>query len=298
MTAAVHPKSLGVAVGRPDPFYYDHTKHSGPLQLIKMVVVGLFLFPLRVIVFVMAFFMMWFTALLATCCFGDPSLPQSIPVSSFFFRLWARLILLSLGYWWIIVNGRSDPRARIVVANHPSYVEAFYFAYALLPMPVAKEELVHVPFLGTIAKYVQAIAVKRDASDSRQSVADEIKRRARWGLDGGETGQWPPLLIFPEGMCVNSSCVLDFKLGAFAPLVDVQPIVIDVRQSALDVSWVGNSSIACTTIRMMCQVYNRMEISYLPLIGPGDDGARGFADRAQAHVANGLRVECCSPPAP
>ena len=64
-------------------------------------------------------------------------------------------------------------------------------------------------FMNTISallKYTQPVLVKREDPNSRQNTVKEIQNRA-------QTGEWPQILIFPEGTCTNRSCLISFKLG-------------------------------------------------------------------------------------
>jgi lysophosphatidylcholine acyltransferase/lyso-PAF acetyltransferase len=294
-----------------DPFVYDYSKHQPCLQVVKMVLVGVILFPIRGVVLLLSFFLFWLTAFIGSVCMSDVravQFPQTKPVSRFFLRVFARMILWSLGYWWISVDGEFDERAKVIVSNHCSFVDPFFFTYALLPMAVAKAELFNVPMLGSIAKIVQAIPVSRSTAESRHDVSHEIKRRTQWGLPKDqhredpahpsssspeeEDGTWPPLLIFPEATCTNTRSIIQFKLGAFAPRVPIQPVAIDFRQENLDVSWPGDAPVGMTILRMMCQVYNTLHVTYLPLAQPLSpaETVPEFASRVQHAIAAALKI--------
>jgi hypothetical protein len=211
-------------------------------------------------------------------------------------RFCSRMILFALGYWWIWEDGVYDPNCPVIVSNHVSFADPFYFAWAMLPMAVAKAEVLKAPFLGTIAKAQQTILVHRGSAQSRHDVSVEISRRTQWKVKAPEEvrrrhGDWPPLLIFPEATCTNSKSVIEFKYGAFAPLMPVQPVVLDFRQNYLDVSWVGRCPVALTVIRMMCQLYNTLQVRYLPVHVPNPgETVPLFALRVRASIAATLGV--------
>ena len=290
-----------------DPFVYDASKHEPAIQVIKMIIIGLILLPIRGTFLLLSFFFFWLTAFIGSLGMKDVrsvQFPHSKPITRLLLRIFARIILWSLGYWWITVDGEFNDKARVVVSNHCSFIDPFYFTYALLPMAVAKAELFRVPMLGSIAKVVQAIPVSRAASESRHDVSHEIKRRTQWGIqkptspstvDGKheeERGAWPPLLIFPEATCTNTRSIIQFKFGAFAPRVAVQPVALDFRQAHLDVSWPGDAPVGMTILRMMCQLYNTLHVTYLPLAEPlgQDETVPDFAGRVQRSIADALRV--------
>lgn len=302
------------------PFKYNRRLHSGCCQLLKMILVGLVLFPLRVLVFIFAFFGLYLSARFRICCKDIEEVkhyPLQGAVSRFFMRFFGRIILWTLGYWWVSVerlssctaqspssgheptnsgDGGSDDKAPIIVANHCSFADAFYFLYADGPMPVAKADLLKVPLFGTIALASQTLPVQRESATARHAVADEIARRTRWAIDQPKDvvdkwGLWPQLMIFPEATCTNTTAVIQFKLGAFAPLVPVQPVALDFRQDHLDVSWVGGAGVGMTILRMMCQVYNKLQVTYLPIVPPPDSGdAKVFAETVRRSIADALGV--------
>ena len=309
------------------PFRYDRRQHSGCCQLLKMILVGLILFPIRAVIFLIAFFNLWLTSAFMLCCTNEHTLrevPLSRPIGRFLLRVWARIILWCFGYWWISTthvkrdpkdttstlppelrgSNKKEPPAPIIAANHCSFIDAFYFAYAENPMAVAKAELGRAPIVGTITRATQTVFVSRESGPGRHNVADEIKRRTQWNkTQTQETlkklGKWPPLLIFPEATCTNTSSVIQFKAGAFQPMMPVQPVALDYRQSHLDASWVGGVNPPITMLRMMCQIYNKLHVTYLPIEYPGHPSAGGaevadtpqlFAERVRVKIAEALKV--------
>lgn len=299
-----------------NPFRYDVSQHRGVLQTVKMVLVGLVLFVPRLFLFFFGLTVLGLAASFRSCCNdvrADPDTGLMMPIkggaaSMFFMRFGARVILLAFGYWWISVDDRRDPedkkhalsdgRVPVIAANHVSFLDAFYFAYAAAPMGVGKAELFKIPVIGAIARATQMVGVSRQDSKKAHGAAEEITRRTRWALDQSpealaEHGTWPPLLIFPEATCTNTKAVIQFKLGAFHPMVPVQPVALDFRQSHLDASWVDAVSPAMTAIRMMCQVYNKLTVTILPVErphGPTSGTPAEFAKTVRVAIARALDV--------
>ncbi|KAH9509527.1 Lysophosphatidylcholine acyltransferase 2 [Bulinus truncatus] len=71
-----------------------------------------------------------------------------------------------------------------------------------------------------LTEFSQPVLVKREDPNSRINTIKEIQRRAQSG------GQWPQIIIFPEGTCTNRTCLISFKQGAFYPGVPVQPVCV------------------------------------------------------------------------
>lgn len=125
--------------------------------------------------------------------------------------------------------------ARIVVANHASYIDAILLG-AMLPPDfsfVAKRELADVALIGTALRRLGAVFVER--FDAAQGVEDTRALQAR--VRAGES-----LAFFPEGTFGRASGLQPFKLGAFVvaaetatPLV---PVTLNGTRSLLrDQAW-------------------------------------------------------------
>ena len=125
--------------------------------------------------------------------------------------------------------------ARIVVANHASYLDAILLG-AMLPPDisfVAKRELADAALIGPALRRLGAIFVER--FDAAQGVDDTRALQAR--VRSGES-----LAFFPEGTFGRASGLLPFKLGAFVvaaetatPLV---PVTLNGTRSLLrDQAW-------------------------------------------------------------
>ncbi|XP_016105290.1 lysophosphatidylcholine acyltransferase 1-like [Sinocyclocheilus grahami] len=82
----------------------------------------------------------------------------------------------------------------------------------------------------TLIRYIRPVFVSRSDQDSRRQTVEEIKRRAH-------SGEWPQIMIFPEGTCTNRTCLITFKPGAFIPAVPVQPVVIRYPNKLDTITW-------------------------------------------------------------
>jgi len=211
-----------------------------------------------------------------------------------------RFQLLVLGYFWIEQRGTLAPRsaAPIVVSNHISLVEPILLMWALGATPVSAAENARIPFVGRILLALQAMLVDRERGAKLQSTSSvapagsqpqplqpssadvntKIRQRA---LDD----RFPRILLFPEGTTTNGSAVLSFKSGAFKPAVSVQPVVVQYPHTFFDPSWVSEGpSMYGLLLGLMCQIYNRVQVTYLPVYTPSDlerADPQLFADNVQ-----------------
>jgi 1-acyl-sn-glycerol-3-phosphate acyltransferase len=112
----------------------------------------------------------------------------------------------------------------LIVANHTSWADIVIFS-AVLPISfVAKAEIAHWPFFGTLARLQRTVFVQRGRRSATGHTRDEIRDR----LAAGDA-----LVLFPEGTSHDGNHVLPFKSallgGAQALLADgshvkVQPV--------------------------------------------------------------------------
>ncbi|TMS18579.1 Lysophosphatidylcholine acyltransferase 1 [Larimichthys crocea] len=143
-----------------------------------------------------------------------------------FIDLCLRVIMRAMwfcgGFHWIKVKGeRAAPSEApiLTVAPHSSYFDAIPVTMTMCSI-VTKLESSSIPVWGTLISYIRPVFVFRSDQDSRRKTVEEIKRRARSG------GQWPQIMIFPEGTCTNRSGLILYKAGAFIPGLPVQPVVL------------------------------------------------------------------------
>ena len=253
--------------------------------------VGVTLFPLRLVVLG--------TTVLMTIIFVIPLLKLSnackcgpcvrklclLPL-----RLVCRIVLWCFGYWWISFKRREGyaKNPRILLANHTALIDAIYMTYAFAPMPVAKAGVRKIPIAGVIAESLQAIFVDRKSKTSREDTLLTIKKRT--APDSG----FPPMMIYPEGTTTNGKVLVQFKKGAFAPGMPVQPIVLRYRSTFLNPAAVGDmSGLAGSFIRQMLQPYMSLSVTLLPSVTPSVEeqaNPREYAKRVRALFATEMNV--------
>ncbi|KAJ8303266.1 hypothetical protein KUTeg_019662 [Tegillarca granosa] len=148
--------------------------------------------------------------------------------------LFCRSVFFMGGFYWIRVKGKrvSAKEAQVLtLAPHSSYFDAIAVAYLDLTTVVAKSESENVPIFGTLMDFTQPVYVSREDPNSRINTIKEIQRRAQSG------GQWPQIIIFPEGTCTNRTCLINFKPGAFYPGVAVQPVTLKYPGALDTITW-------------------------------------------------------------
>jgi len=143
----------------------------------------------------------------------------------FFFklaRLWAKFILIGMGFRWEIkqLQALEKQKSYMFIANHTSMTDIMLMLVCVKHNPfvfVGKKELAKIPLFGFFYKRA-CILVDRSSPESRKAVFLRAQKRLKSGLS---------ICIFPEGGVPDESVFLDeFKDGAFRLAINHQiPIV-------------------------------------------------------------------------
>ncbi|XP_070777716.1 lysophosphatidylcholine acyltransferase 1 [Enoplosus armatus] len=194
------------------------------------------------------------------------------------------------GFHWIKVKGERAAPSEVpilTVAPHSSYFDAIPVTMTMCSI-VTKLESRSIPVWGTLISYIRPVFVFRSDQDSRRKTVEEIKRRARSG------GEWPQIMIFPEGTCTNRSGLILFKAGAFIPGLPVQPVVLRYPNKLDTVTWTWQGPGAFKILWLtLCQPHNPMEIEYLPIYTPSDEEKENpalFANNVRKLMAKALEL--------
>ena len=83
--------------------------------------------------------------------------------------------------------------------------------------------LLSIPGFSFASRAMQCIFVPRSSGEVMNRVCEQISARQKW-ID--EKGDYNPILVEPEGMCSNGTCLLPYRKGAFLSLIQGYPIVI------------------------------------------------------------------------
>eukprot|EP00210_Caulerpa_lentillifera_P003281 g3132.t1 len=195
---------------------------------------------------------------------------------------------------------------RIALFNHVSYVDAFVLvglmtcSGEITITSLSKESNKKLPILGSCVKGLQNIylpdhrqIVKRGktgeetkSSNRREdSVSSLISQRA-------QDKRFPVLCLAPEGTCGNGHCILQFRTGAFVSGSPVIPILLKYSDKNLNPAWT-NINEGFHFLRLLCQFYNRVDITFLEPYYPSDEeksNAVLYAENVRKLMATKLDV--------
>ncbi|KAK9508447.1 hypothetical protein O3M35_006001 [Rhynocoris fuscipes] len=178
-------------------------------------------------------------------------------------------------------NTENRPKTGICVANHTSPIDVLILmcdnTYALIGQR-------HGGFLGllqrALARASPQIWFERSEVKDREAVAKRMKEHVTAPNN-------PPILIFPEGTCINNTSVMQFKKGSFEVGSVIYPVAIKYDPKFGDAFW--NSSrysmlqylyMMMTSWAIVCDVW------YLPpMYQRENETAIDFANRVKAVIS-------------
>lgn len=279
-----------LAERKADPFVY--TFRPTELERLRLYLMLVFVFPLRALCFVVFVGLAWILAFIAV--YGRPDDSQEpmkpwrrmlkVPVI-----VLVRIAFFACGIHWVTIKGvrvSSEEAPILCMAPHSAFVDVLVGFVCGLPVTVSRMENAHIPVIGTLFRLTEAIFVSRNEAQSRQWAMHEIRRRA------ATKGGWPQVMVFPESICTNRTCLIPFKTGAFAPGVPVQPLCIRYPNQHDWVTWMSaGPSLISIVILMMCMPSTRMEVEFLPVYYPSEAecaDANLFASNVQSLMARHL----------
>uniref|UniRef100_A0A671LCR8 Lysophosphatidylcholine acyltransferase 1-like n=1 Tax=Sinocyclocheilus anshuiensis TaxID=1608454 RepID=A0A671LCR8_9TELE len=287
LRTAVEGEDSGVSAHFKNPFV--HELIFTPLQILKMTVMTMTLFPVRLLFAAFMMLLAWPFAFVATVGRSEDAVE---PLS--WWRWLVDLVLKAImramwfsgGFHWVRVKGRRALPSEapiLTMAPHSSYFDAIPVTMTMASI-VMKAESKDIPVWGTLIKFIRPVFVSRSDQDSRRKTVEEIKRRAC------SDGEWPQIMIFPEGTCTNRSCLIAFKPGAFIPGVPVQPVLLRYPNEMDTISWTWQGPGAFKILWLtLCQLHNSIEIEYLPTYTPSEEEKKDpalFASNVRHIMAN------------
>ncbi|KAM4744545.1 lysophosphatidylcholine acyltransferase 2 [Anableps anableps] len=263
--------------------------------VIKCLLLGVFLIPLRVILMSLVLTVTWPVAFIIT--FNQP-LKGAVEPMTGWRRFMCKRVMTALGraYYFsmgfrVVVKGKqaSSIEAPILaVAPHSTFFDGIACVVSGLPSTVSRVENLATPIFGRFVRCLQPVLVSRKDPDSRKNTILAIETRAK------SEGRWPQVLIFPEGTCTNRSCLITFKQGAFIPGVPVQPVLIRYPNKLDTVTWTWQGYRSKTLLLLtLCQLYTTVEVEFLPPHIPTEDEKKSpalFASRVRDTMAKVLGV--------
>ncbi|KAL7023490.1 hypothetical protein ACKWTF_012636 [Chironomus riparius] len=249
------------------------------LWVIGFLIRYLFLMPLRVIIcFIGVYWLTFCTAVVGW------SLPQG--------DLKRRIVKLTLIHCFEFLsnsissvvnyhNPENRPVNGICVANHTSPIDALVLmcdnCYSLIGQR-------HGGFLGILQRALGRasphIWFERAEAKDRSAVATRLRQHV-------SDPKNPPILIFPEGTCINNTSVMQFKKGSFEVGGVIYPVAIKYDARFGDAFWNSSKDSMIQYLYMMMTSWAIVcDVWYLPpMYREEDESAIDFANRVKSVIA-------------
>ncbi|XP_032710339.1 lysophosphatidylcholine acyltransferase 2 [Lontra canadensis] len=276
----------------PNPFVQQ--TRMGAARCLQIFFLGIILLPIRALLVALIVLLAWpFAAISTACCpekLTHPITGWRRKISQPVLKILGHAMFFSMGFI-VTVKGkvaRPTEAPIFVAAPHSTFFDGIACVVAGLPSMVSRNENAQVPLIGRLLRALQPVLVSRVDPDSRKNTINEIVRRATSG------GQWPQILVFPEGTCTNRSCLITFKPGAFIPGVPVQPILLRYpnKMDTVTWTWQGYTFIQLCMLTF-CQPFTKVEVEFLPVQVPNDEEKSNpilFAGRVRNLMAEALGI--------
>jgi len=217
----------------------------------------------------------------------------------------ARGLLFIWGFYWIECVGErpkgesNGKRVVVVAAPHVALSDAMALASLGLPVsPIAASWIANIPLIGSLANSWQSLMVQRRGSKDPGAklnaggggVVAQLEERVR----RSDEGFFAPL-VFPEGCTTNGESLIQFKSGAFVPKAPIQPCILRYPNCNFHPGWT-TTSLVNNLFRMLCQVYNRIQVEVLEVVEPlEEEDPKAYARRVMEIMAksSGIGIVPC-----
>ncbi|KAL0107667.1 hypothetical protein PUN28_014760 [Cardiocondyla obscurior] len=178
-------------------------------------------------------------------------------------------------------NPENRPVRGICVANHTSPIDVLVLmcdnCYSLIGQR-------HGGFLGilqrALARASPHIWFERSEVKDREAVAKRLKEHVSDPTN-------PPILIFPEGTCINNTSVMQFKKGSFDVDSVIYPVAIKYDPRFGDAFWNSSRYSMLQYLYMMMSSWAIVcDVWYLPpMYKKEEESAIDFANRVKSVIA-------------
>ena len=170
-----------------------------------------------------------------------------------------------------------DPNEKysLIIANHLGFYDIVSNMHLHSAGFLSKAENKNVIFLGTIAKGINCLFVKRESEEDRARIFSDLEKRQKDFYDGNIL---TPLCIFPEGTTTNGKYILKFKRGAFYALLPIKPQIFLLDDDLNYSVAIGVGSTGYNYLRSLSYFGCRMRLCELPVIKPTEYMWNNYSD--------------------
>jgi len=277
--AAIVDDSFNRCFQENDEVAWNFNFYLLPLWWCGWIVRHFVLFPLR-----LGFILSASAVFMVTFMFSHYCTPRKWGFERKLVELYAACYVVS----WTGVIKYHGPRptrtgkvgGMVYVSNHTSMID-YLVLTQVSPFAVIQQK--HKGWVGLLQRTamhaIDCIEFNRTDINDRHTVTERLKKHV-----SDDTRL--PILIFPEGTCVNNKYCVMFKRGAFDLGVDVVPVAIKYNNIFVDAFWNSRrQSFSRHLCKLMCSWAVVADVWYMePQRKRDDENSIQFAERVRAMI--------------
>ncbi len=201
-------------------------------------------------------------------------------------RQWAGHLIAIMGVR-LDARGQAQAGAKLVVANHVSWLDIMAIDAVLPSRFVSKAEVGQWPLVGRLVSFAGTLFIVRE----RRRDAMRVLGQMTHALREGDT-----VCVFPEGTTGSGHGVMHFHGNLLQAAIDagvpIQPIVIRYSEPDHAISpraaYIGDTSLMQSLWWIVSARGLRVHVHVLPVIDPADADRRSLAHLLHSHIAQDL----------
>ena len=187
-------------------------------------------------------------------------------------------------------NGTPRPGAKLIVANHVSWLDILAIDAVEPARFVSKAEVRHWPLFGRLAVAVQTLFIERDRARDALRVVHQMAEALR----AGDT-----LAVFPEGTTSDGRELLPFHANllqaSIATDTPVQAVALrfsdETSAFSAAVEYVGDTTLGQSVWAIACAQGLCVHVDVLPAQSVGHADRRRLAARLREEIGAALGIE-------
>ena len=159
----------------------------------------------------------------------------------------------------------SYDKYSLIISNHIGFFDVVVLMAKYSVGFMAKIDVKDYYFVGHIATAMHCLYIKRESSEERKKIFDQLEERQKLFYEGKFLA---PLAMFPEGTTTSGRNILKFKKGTFCALLPVKPVIINHYQESNYHLSIGAGAAVMSYIKNFCHFRESLYVIEMPVIKP------------------------------
>ncbi|MGR6873000.1 lysophospholipid acyltransferase family protein [Pseudomonas sp. HK3] len=190
--------------------------------------------------------------------------------------------------------GAANPDARMLMANHISWLDALLFMPAPKLRFIAKSEVKDWPIIGLLAQLLGTVFIRRENKFQVYRSLPNAQRHIREGDN---------LIIFPEGTTTTGEDALPFRPMMFEVAKRenclIQPVAIRYWDHNKNISkitpFIGDDDILISILKLLLERKTLAYVHFLPALNPAELDRKQMASASQQAISQTLQQPYVAP---